>query len=167
MQTLKQTLQQQISIAADMEQVLVEIRAAGEKNGQASKTTSLRIKRQNVEKREEQLLLDLTTGLIDRDEYEYAKKIYEEQHNQIQSEEIAVQETIRKEKEQIYDAEKWVREIKRYQALPGVDRSMVDLLVRKISVFHDGSVRIELNYADPIAPLIESREQMKGQDRVI
>lgn len=167
MQTLKQTLQQQISIAADMEQVLVEIRTAGAKNCQTSKTTSLRIKRQNVEKRAEQLLLDLTTGLIDRDEYEYAKKIYEEQYNQIQSEEIAVQEAMRKEREQIYDAEKWAREIKRYQALPRVDRAMVDLLVRKISVFHDGSVRIELNYADPIAPLIESREQMKGQARVI
>ena len=75
------------------------------KSTQTKKQVSLRVKRQNIENKLEQLLHDLTTGLITRDEYEYIKRRYNEQYAQIQSEEIALRETMKVAEMQLRSAE--------------------------------------------------------------
>lgn len=132
-------------------QKMPTIKAA--KSAQTKKQVSLRVKRQNIENKLEQLLHDLTTGLITRDEYEYIKRCYNEQYAQIQSEEIALRETMKVAEMQLRSAEQWLAEVKRYQKIPVIDRPMIDLLIREIKVFQDRSVKIELNYADPCQPL--------------
>lgn len=150
---VKQTLDQQIQVAVDLEQMLDEARKMSRVNAiqsaRSKKLASLRVKRQNLECKLEQLLHDLTSGLIERDEYGYVKKRYHEQYAQIQLEEIALQDEMKAANEQLCDIEKWIAELKRYERLPSLDRRMMDLLVREIRVFQDRSVKIELNYADP------------------
>ncbi len=157
MRAVRQTLDQQVKIAVDLERLLREIRhMPGVKAARSSQNrilTSLRVKRQNMEGKLEQLLHDLATGLITRDEYEYAKKLYTCQHEQFQKEEIAAREVIKEADNHLKDAEQWIAEMKRYQALPEIDRPMLDLLVKRILVFQDRSIKIELNYADPYEPL--------------
>lgn len=116
---------------------------------QTNRLTSLRISRQNIESKLELLLQDLATGLIARDEYEYAKKMYNNQYEQIQKEEFAVQEAVKLADRHFQDAERWVSEMRRYQMIPVVDRAMIDLMIQEIQVFQDKSIKIKLNYADP------------------
>lgn len=157
MRAVRQTLDQQVKIAVDLERLLREIRrmpvVKAARSSQNRILTSLRVKRQNMEGKLEQLLHDLATGLITRDEYEYAKKLYTCQHEQFQKEEIAAREVIKEADNHLKDAEQWIAEMKRYQALPEIDRPMLDLLVKRILVFQDRSIKIELNYADPYEPL--------------
>ena len=157
MRAVRQTLDQQVKIAVDLERLLREIRhMPGVKAARSSQNrilTSLRVKRQNMEGKLEQLLHDLATGLITRDEYEYAKRLYTCQQEQFQKEEIAAREVIKEADNHLKDAEQWIAEMKRYQALPEIDRPMLDLLVKRILVFQDRSIKIELNYADPYEPL--------------
>ena len=154
---IQHTLDQQVRIAVDFGKMLADVQKMptikAAKSAQTKKQVSLRVKRQNIENKLEQLLHDLTTGLITRDEYEYIKRRYNEQYAQIQSEEIALRETMKVAERQLRSAEQWLAEVKRYQKIPVIDRPMIDLLIREIKVFQDRSVKIELNYADPCQPL--------------
>lgn len=154
---VERTLNQQIKIAVDMERMIAEIdqmpMRVKAQASQAGHAASLRIKRQNVESKLERLLHDLATGLIDRDEFEYAKNLYTKQCEQIQQEEIAAQEKMMAANAHLREAERWISEMKRYQKLPILDRVLVDLMIKEIRVFQDKSVKINLNYADPYAPL--------------
>lgn len=154
---IQHTLDQQVRIAVDFGKMLADVQKMptikAAKSAQTRKQVSLRVKRQNIENKLEQLLHDLTTGLITRDEYEYIKRRYNEQYAQIQSEEIALRETMKVAEMQLRSAEQWLAEVKRYQKIPVIDRPMIDLLIREIKVFQDRSVKIELNYADPCQPL--------------
>lgn len=150
MDAVEQTLNQQIKIAVDLERMLFDIRQMPKPvSAQNNQLTSLRIKRQNMENKLEQLLHDLATGLIARDEYEYAKKLYNSQYKQILKEEMAAQESIKASNAHLRNTERWVAEMKRYQMIPSIDRTMMDLLIQEIQVFRDRSVKIKLNYADP------------------
>lgn len=153
LRAVRQTLDQQVKIAVDMERLLCEVRQCSQGNAfqaaQNKRQASLRVRRQNIEQKLEQLLHDLTSGLIARDEYEFIKKRYNEQHAQLQTEETALREEIKTARAQLCDAERWINELKRYERLPELDRAMMDLLIREIRVFRDRSVKIELNYADP------------------
>lgn len=154
---IQHTLDQQVRIAVDFGKMLADVQKMptikAAKSAQTKKQVSLRVKRQNIENKLEQLLHDLTTGLITRDEYEYIKRRYNEQYAQIQSEEIALRETMKVAEMQLRSAEQWLAEVKRYQKIPVIDRPMIDLLIREIKVFQDRSVKIELNYADLCQPL--------------
>ena len=91
--------------------------------------------------------------MIVRDEYEYAKRLYNSQYEQVQMEETAIQEAVMASGTHLRDAERWVAEMKRYQTIPAIDRSMMDLMIQEIRVFQDRSVEIKLNYADPYESL--------------
>lgn len=117
--------------------------------------TSARAKRMNQEAKLEQLLIDLTEGVIDRDEFDYAKKRYN----------AALEELFQEEHDAVMQAEQlgqalattqsWIRAVKRYQKLPDVNQEIVKMLVKDIRVVDSGTVHINLNFADPFAPLKE------------
>ena len=123
---IQHTLDQQVRIAVDFGKMLADVQKMptikAAKSAQTKKQVSLRVKRQNIENKLEQLLHDLTTGLITRDEYEYIKRRYNEQYAQIQSEEIALRETMKVAEMQLRSAEQWLAEVKRYQKI--YDRSV-------------------------------------------
>ena len=157
MGAVEQALNQQVRVAVDLERLLHDIKRMPQNGAfqskQTHKLTSIRIKRQNIESKMERLLHDLATGLIVRDEYEYAKRLYNSQYEQVQMEETAIQEAVMASGAHLRDAERWVAEMKRYQTIPAIDRSMMDLLIQEIRVFQDRSVEIKLNYADPYESL--------------
>ena len=157
MGAVKQALNQQVRVAVDLERLIQDIKRMPQNGAfqskHTNKLTSIRIKRQNIESKMERLLHDLATGLIVRDEYEYAKRLYNSQYEQVQMEETAIQEAVMASGNHLRDAERWVAEMKRYQTIPAIDRSMMDLMIQEIRVFQDRSVEIKLNYADPYESL--------------
>lgn len=159
MDRLTRMLNHQVAIAVDLENMIANIQRMPrslqhERNAQEN----LRVVRgrlRNLESRKEQLLIDLTGGVIDRDEYDYAKEKYTRQREQLRLEEGKAEQDAAALGNSISSTRKWIEKIRQYQRLPEINREIIELLIKEIRVFHDKNIVITLNYADPYAPLRE------------
>lgn len=159
MDRLTRMLNQQVAVAVDLENMIANIQRMPrslqhERNAQEN-LRAVRGKLRNLESRMEQLLIDLTGGAIARDEYDYAKEKYTRQREQLRLEEKKAERDAAARSSSISSTRKWIEKIRQYQRLPEINREIIELLVKEIKVFHDKSIVITLNYADPHAPLRE------------
>ena len=99
------------------------------------------------------LIHDLSTGLIGREEFLYAKEKYRAELNRILAAEAAQKERIEQMQKGLSTTQAWVRAMREYQRLPAITRELLDTLVERISIHEDRSITIQLNYADPFAAL--------------
>ena len=159
MKALQDTLNQQLQIAVDLEQLLKEIRKipkVSHYNNEVSKELiRTQTRRRNIELKMEQLIIDLTDGLIDKEEYSYAKNRYQEECQVLLENEnqltVASQELPRI----ISGSEKWLMMLKKYQQFPVIDRKLVEALVEKILIYPDKKISIRLNYQDPYREVVD------------
>ena len=128
----------------------VETQAKQEKQNTA---TSLRLQRQGLDRKLDMLIHDLSTGLIGREEFLYAKEKYRAELNRILTVEAAQKERIEQMQKGLSTAQAWVRAMQEYQRLPAITKELLDTLVERISIHEDRSITIQLNYADPFATL--------------
>ena len=81
MSVLKNALDKQLQIAVNAERLISDITAHRITlpfyTDAEKKQKELAVQRKNLELKTEQLLLDLTDGLIDREEYAYEEKVFE------------------------------------------------------------------------------------------
>lgn len=169
METLTHYLDKQVEIAVDLNRLMNQVRTAPQTvryQAQADeKLLSARVRRQNVEARLEQLLVDLTAGIIDRDEYEYAKHQYTLQNEKLHEEEIKAEREAQLLSDCVSTTKSWIAVMKKYHRLPAIDRGLIDLLVKDIRVFGDKRIEISLNYADPYAPLLACMNKLKEAEK--
>ena len=102
----------------------------------------------------EQLVIDLTDGLIDKNEYCYAKKKYNKEYEHLLEEENRLFTSSKQLENIITSSERWVRMLKEYQQLPIID------LVKRINVYPDKRLELILNYKDPFEMVAEYLEQI-------
>lgn len=92
-------------------------------------------------------------GVLDREEYIRIKARYRSEHSLLeQQEQEAVQECERI-KAALGTAETWLAAIRCYREIPKIDQEIVDVLVDRILVFEDKSIRISTTYGNPYALL--------------
>ena len=115
--------------------------------------TSLRLQRQSLDRKLDMLIHDLSTGLIGREEFFYAKEKYQTELNRILAAEAAQKERIEQMQKGLSTAQAWVRAMQEYRRLPALTKELLDTLVERISIHEDRSITIQLNYADPFAAL--------------
>ena len=114
-----------------------------------------------MEARQERLLMDLTNGILNREEYEYTKARYDGEREALLREEREAELKALAVKETINTAQKWLNSLRQYRRLPVLNREIVDIIVDKIFVFSDKRIEIRLNYSDPykaFAPLCGETE---------
>ena len=144
-------------MAVDVERLIHEIDHAAEltqaKQEKQNTATSLRLQRQSLDRKLDMLIHDLSTGLIGREEFLYAKEKYRAELNRILAAEAAQKERIAQMQKGLSTAQAWVRAMQEYQRLPAITRGLLDTLVERISIHEDRSITIQLNYADPFAAL--------------
>ncbi len=145
---LKTALDRQVEVALDIEK---SIRSASgsSTNAEREKFRSLRMKRRNLEAKKERLLIDLTNGILNREEYEYTKNHYSEEIEKLRGEESEAGARSLAQKETFNTAQKWLNSVKQYHRLPVLNREIVDIIVDKIFVLSDRQIEIKLNYSDP------------------
>lgn len=146
MKTLRNFLDNQIQVAADIECL------RGEKKPQTDDSkllASLGCQRRNLESKLERLLEDLVSGILDKEEYTQLRQCYLEKIAFLKCQEMEIRKKCGEQLENFEQLEAWLNAIKHYQKILAIDRKLIDLLVEKITVFHDRSVHICLNYADP------------------
>lgn len=153
------TLNQQVKIVVDIEQLVEKLNnmptVISYQNAKKDRYQSVFIQRKNMEAKIEQLLVDLTQGIIDRDEYSYMKKQYSKRYNDLLQEETQALSDMREKDAALSVTGKWLETIRKYQKLPAIDKALMDLLVERIEVFKDKTIKIILNYKDPYQPVME------------
>ena len=149
--TLRTVLDQQVGLAADIEKALQSVTRSpiSQYAGDSSRLQSLRIRRRNLEARQERLLTDLTDGLLNRDEYEYTHARYVREHASLLEEEREAELESLTMKETYHSAQKWLNSLRKYRKLPILNREIIDLIVDKILIYSDKRIEIVLSCSDP------------------
>ena len=159
MAALRNTLDHQLMVAVDLEQLIREIHSMPKvvqyHAGVNSRLLSIQAKRRNMELKLEQLLLDLTDGLIDKDEYAYAKRRYNDQYESLLEEENKAFAESKELSNLVAGTDQWIRVLKECHAFPDIDRKTVEYLVDRINIYRDRRVEIILNYQDPYQALLD------------
>lgn len=166
MQAVTDLLNQQLCVAVDMEKLVNSVRSMPKirsyQNTVEEEYTSICIKRSNMEAKLEQLLIDLTERLIDKDEYDYMKEQYGRQYEKLLEKEAEANADRKRLDMALNTAQKWITMLKRYQEFPYIDRPLMDELVNHVRVNKNKEIYIQLNYADPYKPLMDCMEKAEG-----
>ncbi len=152
---VKGQLDVQLRLFADVDRLLEEIERGQVARRRAGETAraGLAAKKERIEARLEGLLADAARGVIDRDEYIYMKGRYKAQLTEAQREEREAEEKMKAEKVTLKKAREWAARLREYRLLPRLDRGLLDLLVERIEVRKDRSIRIVLRGRDPFREL--------------
>ena len=164
MDTLRNALDTQLCAAIDFEALVKEVQAMPKVVHYASsgknQLTSIQSKRRPMELRLEQLIVDLTDGLIDKQEYAYAKQKYNEEYEHLLEEENRLFTSSRRLGNIVASSDKWIRTLKEYRSIPDIDRKAVDFLVKRIKIYPGKRIELILNYEDPFRLVSEYLEQI-------
>lgn len=164
MDTLRNALHTQLCAAIDFEALVKEVQAMPKvvhyESSVKNQLTSIQSKRRHMELRLEQLIVDLTDGLIDKQEYAYAKQKYNEEYEHLLEEENRLFTSSRRFGNIVASSDKWIRTLKEYRSIPDIDRKAVDFLVKRIKIYPGKRIELILNYEDPFRLVSEYLEQI-------
>lgn len=164
MDTLRNALDTQLCAAIDFEALVKEVQAMPKvvhyESSVKNQLTSIQSKRRHMELRLEQLIVDLTDGLIDKQEYAYAKQKYNEEYEHLLEEENRLFTSSRRLGNIVASSDKWIRTLKEYRSIPDIDRKAVDFLVKRIKIYPGKRIELILNYEDPFRLVTEYLEQI-------
>lgn len=158
MDSLQNALNKQLEIAVDLEQFLEEVKSMPKvvhyQSGVSNQLASVQTKRRSLERRLENLIVDLTEGLIDKQEYAYAKNRYNSEYERLLEQETKMLAASKELGNIIAGADQWIRFLKEYRRFPEINRKVVEYMVKRIYVYPDKRIRIELNYQDPFKQIM-------------
>lgn len=164
METLRHALDTQLRTAVDLEQFIKEVQSLPKvvrhESSVQSQLMSIQSKRRHMESRLEQLIVDLAEGLIDKEEYIYAKGRYNAEYEHLLEEENRLFTSSKKLGNIVASSNKWIQFVKEYRAIPEVDRKAVEYLVKRINIYPDKRIQIILNYEDPFRQISEYIEKI-------
>lgn len=118
---------------------------------------SLRAKMTHLEAKRERMIIDLTEGTLDKSEYEFIHNRLANQISQIQIELEEAQKATKELENIEKSATEWIDMLKNQWYLKGgdIDKKLMDLLINKIIVYDKKTIKVEVNFSDPFAPLQE------------
>lgn len=153
MAALTNALDNQLRVSVDLEQLLKEVvempKVVKYQSSSNGYLVSVQAKRRNMEKRLEQLLIDLTDGLIDKGEYAYAKQKYNAEYTKLLEEEHKAFASTKRLDTIMEGYHQWIRALQEYQRFPIINRKLLDMLVDRILIYPDKRVEIQLAFDDP------------------
>lgn len=159
-------IQLQVKAALDYDRLLDRLRGSdGEKSirdGMNAKITSLNLKLTGVSKKRTRLYEDYAEGILDEEEYSFAKKIYDEQYADLSRRlDEAIQ---RKEKfvEAMSADNKWITLMKSVSTATELSQALVDEAIELVKVHDDGSVELVMKYGDIYALTLECINKVQG-----
>ena len=163
--TVFQVIQQQISIETDLEEVIKRLRGGvGQRrlsDSYQGKVNNLSLQLSKINSRKEKLYENLVEGILDEEEYQFAKGKYEEEY-------IRLQETLKEAKRAKESLDKvltmdddWMIAIREIKDQTELTREMVELMIHQIRIFENKRIEIDLNYQQNIEEVEEIVNQLK------
>lgn len=166
---LKNVLNMQVKICLDMEKLIQQIKVRkskqrNKKRYQDNLTNIAHRKQKNVLLKE-RLLKDYMDGLIDKEEYLFAKQKYEKAYDELLQEEENYQKQEDSVNQILFSTSKWIEALKQFQAFQIINKEILDGLVNKIYIYPNKSIEIVLNYKDAYQELISLLQEMEEVER--
>ena len=158
-------IQLQVKAALNYDKLLAKLRnSEGERSirdQQNALITSLNLKLSGVSKKRTRLYEDFTEGILDEEEYAFAKKAYDEQYADLSRRlDEAVQRKV-KFAEAMSEDNKWLTLMKSVSGATKLSQDLVDESVELVKVHEDGSIELVMKYGDIYALTVQSIKEVQ------
>ena len=133
----------------------------GIRDQQNALITSLNLKLSGVSKKRTRLYEDFTEGILDEEEYAFAKKAYDEQYADLSRRlDEAVQRKV-KFAEAMSEDNKWLTLMKSVSGAEKLSQELVDESVELVKVHEGGSIELVMKYGDIYALTVQSIKEVQ------
>ena len=158
-------IQLQVKAALNYDKLLAKLRnSEGERSirdQQNALITSLNLKLSGISKKRTRLYEDFTEGILDEEEYAFAKKAYDEQYVDLSRRlDEAVQRKV-KFAEAMSEDNKWLTLMKSVSGATMLSHDLVDESVELVKVHEDGSIELVMKYGDIYALTVQSIKEVQ------
>ena len=158
-------IQLQVKAALNYDKLLAKLRnSEGERSirdQQNALITSLNLKLSGISKKRTRLYEDFTEGILDEEEYAFAKKAYDEQYVDLSRRlDEAVQRKV-KFAEAMSEDNKWLTLMKSVSGATMLSQELVDESVELVKVHEDGSIELVMKYGDIYALTVQSIKEVQ------
>lgn len=158
-------IQLQVKAALDYDKLLDKLRGSeGEKNirdKQNALITSLNLKLSGVSKKRTRLYEDFAEGILDEEEYTFAKKSYDEQFADLSRRLDEAVQRRSKFNEAMSVDNKWITLMKSVSTATQLSQELVDESVELVKIYEDGAVELVMKYGDIYALTIQSIKEVQ------
>ena len=158
-------IQLQVKAALDYDKLLDKLRGSeGEKSirdKQNALITSLNLKLSGVSKKRTRLYEDFAEGLLDEEEYTFAKKSYDEQFADLSRRLDEAVQRRSKFNEAMSVDNKWITLMKSVSTATKLSQDLVDESVELVKVHEGGAVELVMKYGDIYALTVQSIKEVQ------
>ena len=158
-------IQLQVKAALDYDKLLGKLRGSeGEKSIRDklnATISSLNLKLGGVSKKRTRLYEDFAEGLLDEEEYSFAKKSYDEQYADLSRRLDEAVQRRSKFSEAMSVDNKWITLMKSVSTAEQLSQDLVDESVKLVKVHDDGSVELVMKYGDIYALTLQSINEVQ------
>ena len=158
-------IQLQVKVALNYDKLLGKLRGSeGEKSIRDklnATITSLNLKLGGVSKKRTRLYEDFAEGLLDEEEYTFAKKSYDEQYADLSRRLDEAVQRRSKFSEAMSVDNKWITLMKSVSTAEQLSQDLVDESVELVKVHDDGSVELVMKYGDIYALTLQSIKEVQ------
>ena len=158
-------IRDQLQVALDYEKLLLAMRGG---SGEASvrekhkaAVASVKLRLNALKKKRAGLYESYAEGILNEEEYAFAKQTYEEQYealNRLLDEAVERRERFLTS---ISPDNKWLTMMRGVAGMTGLTQEVVDAIIEKVLVYGGGRIEVVFNYNDVFYAMLECVEQIK------
>ena len=158
-------IRDQLQVALDYEKLLLAMRGG---SGEASvrekhkaAVASVKLRLNALKKKRAGLYESYAEGILNEEEYAFAKQTYEEQYealNRLLDEAVERRERFLAS---ISPDNKWLTMMRGAAGMTGLTQELVDAIIEKVLVYGGGRIEVVFNYNDVFYAMLECVEQIK------
>ena len=158
-------IRHQLQVALDYEKLLKAMRGG---SGEASvrekhkaAVSSIKLKLNALKKKRAGLYESYDEGILNEEEYAFAKQTYDEQYEVLSR--LLNEAVERRERflESISPENKWLTMMRGVAGMTELTQELVDTIIEKVLVYGEGRIEVVLNYNDVFSAMCECVEQMR------
>ena len=158
-------IRDQLQVALDYEKLLLAMRGgpgeASVREKHKAAVASVKLRLNALKKKRAGLYESYAEGILNEEEYAFAKQTYEEQYealNRLLDEAVERRERFL---ESISPDNKWLTMMRGVAGMTGLTQEVVDAIIEKVLVYGEGRIEVVFNYNDVFYAMLECVEQIK------
>ena len=158
-------IRDQLQVALDYEKLLLAMRGgdreASVREKHKAAVASVKLRLNALKKKRAGLYESYVEGILNEEEYAFAKQTYEEQYealNRLLDEAVERRERFLAS---ISPDNKWLTMMRGAAGMTGLTQELVDAIIEKVLVYGEGRIEVVLNYNDVFYAMLECVEQIK------
>ncbi|MFI3255464.1 MAG: recombinase family protein [Eubacteriales bacterium] len=166
-ETVLNAIKSQVKVATDYEALLKKL-----KNSTADKSvrdkqnaiiSSITLKLNTLKKKREGLYTDYSEGVLDLEEYTFAKETYDDQYLALSLQLDEAQQRKKEFVEAMSSNNKWISLMKSVSKAKKLNQHLIDTVIEKVLIYEDRSIEVVFNYNDIFILMDSGIKEMQGE----